>query len=229
MPTILGDLLSTPQWKAEKEGLIRVSSHFYHKGWMVGTSGNLSVRVAPDTFLITASGRPKGMLGDEDLVSVKGLDEVPGPSGNGRKPSAEVSIHQAIYSAMKEANAVFHIHSVESNIVSEWASDHSVLLPPLEMIKGFGVQDPSLGYRIDVLENHLDVSKIALDLKRCFGRDRSINEFRLPAFLIRHHGLTVWGNDVMEAFHRIELLEYVFRFMVAMGPSDSIPPVAGFH
>lgn len=229
MPTFVGDLLSISQWTAEKDELIRVSSHFYHKGWMVGTSGNLSVRVAPDTFLITASGRPKGMLGDEDLVSVKGLYELPGPSGNARKPSAEVSIHQAIYSELREANAVFHIHSVESNIVSEWASDHSVLLPPLEMIKGLGVKDPSLGYRIDVLENHLDVSRIALDLKRLFAQDQVFNEFHLPAFLIRHHGLTVWGNDVLEAFHRIELLEYVFRFMVAMGPSGSTPPMAGFH
>lgn len=229
MPTVIGDLLNDPEWNVQKDELIRISGHFYQKGWMVGTSGNLSVRVSPDTFLITASGRPKGMLSKEDLLSIRGFDELPATSESLRKPSAEVSIHQAIYSNMKEANAVFHVHSVESNIVSEWAVDHRVLLPPLEMVKGFGVLDPSLGYHIDVLENHLDVSRIALDLSGLLSSSSVFRETMLSAFLIRHHGLTVWGKDVMDAFHRIELLEYVFRFMVTMRTSDSLRSSVGLN
>jgi len=219
--------LSDPDWNGPKDDLIRIAGHFYQKGWMVGTSGNLSVRVSPDMFLITASGRPKGLLSKDDLVLVRGLDLPLANSSDRQKPSAEVSIHQAVYSGVDEANAVFHVHSVESNIVSEWAIDHAVLLPPLEMLKGFGVMDPSSGYRVDVLENHLDVAQIAFDLRRLLSNTSRFNEGRLPAFLIRHHGLTVWGKDVMDAFHRIELLEYVFRFMVTarisnpMGPSES--------
>ncbi len=229
MRVFIGDLLNDPEWNVQKDELIRISGYFYQKGWMVGTSGNLSVKVSPDTFLITASGRPKGMLSKEDLLDVRGFDGPPETSGGPRKPSAEVSIHQAIYSSVDEANAVFHVHSVESNIVSEWAIDHRVHLPPLEMIKGFGVADPSLGYRIDVLENHLDVSRIALDLRELLSHSGVFRETRLPAFLIRHHGLTVWGKDAMDAFHRIELLEYVFRFMVTMRTSDRPSPSAGFN
>ncbi|MDA8059042.1 MAG: methylthioribulose 1-phosphate dehydratase [Nitrospiraceae bacterium] len=212
--------MNDPDWKLKKTDLIRVAAHFYQKGWMVGTSGNLSVRVSPDTFLITASGRPKGLLSEDDLVVIRGLGRLPENSSERPRPSAEVSIHQAVYACVDDANAVFHIHSVESNIVSEWAVDHSLLLPPLEMIKGFGVIDPSVGYRIDLLENHLDVSRIALDLKDLLSDPVRVSKNHLPAFLIRHHGLTVWGRDVMDAFHKIELLEYVFRFMVTSRTTD---------
>lgn len=225
MPNFTGVVLSDPDLSHIKDKLINIASHFYQKGWMVGTSGNLSVRVSPDTFLITASGRPKGQLAEDDLVVVRGLELPPFHSRDDLKPSAEVAIHQAVYSRVGEANAVFHVHSVESNVVSEWAVDDAVLLPPLEMIKGFGVADPASGCRINVLENHLDVGRIAMDLRTLFSDVSRFNQLSLPAFLIRHHGLTVWGRDAMDAFHRIELLEYVFRFMVTeritrpMGPS----------
>jgi methylthioribulose-1-phosphate dehydratase len=32
--------------------------------------------------------------------------------------------------------------------------------------------------------------------------------------LIRNHGVTVWGNSTEQARNHIELVEYIFRYMV---------------
>lgn len=196
--------------------LIRISKSFYQKGWMVGTSGNLSARLGDGRLLITASGKPKGDLSVNDFVAVS-ID----PAGSFLKdlpvkPSAEVSIHQSIYLSQEKAGAVFHIHSIESNVVSEWAREELLPLPPLEMLKGVGIPDPSRGAAIPVFENHLDVKQIASDLSDFLQREHQAMTGKgiVPAFLIRHHGLTVWGKDLMEAYHRIELIEYLLRFMV---------------
>ena len=53
-----------------RETLVRTAREFYEKGWMLGTSGNLSIRVSesPLQFLITASGLDKGSLQASDIL-----------------------------------------------------------------------------------------------------------------------------------------------------------------
>ena len=37
---------------------------------------------------------------------------------------------------------------------------------------------------------------------------------RVPAALIKHHGITVWGPNQQAVFNYVELIEFIFRFMV---------------
>ena len=46
-------------------------------------------------------------------------------------------------------------------------------------------------------------------------------DFRLPGFLIRLHGLTVWGDSPESAFKHVELFDFLFRFMVLSRPFSS--------
>ena len=50
--------------------LIATARHFYQQGWMVGTAGNLSIRLPDGSFWITASARSKGELELSDFVHV---------------------------------------------------------------------------------------------------------------------------------------------------------------
>ena len=43
-----------------RSDLIAAAKHFYDRGWMVGTAGNLSARLPDGSFWITASGARKG-------------------------------------------------------------------------------------------------------------------------------------------------------------------------
>ncbi len=47
--------------------LIAPARYFYQQGWMVGTAGNLSVRLPDGSFWITASGKSKGELSVSDF------------------------------------------------------------------------------------------------------------------------------------------------------------------
>ena len=191
--------------------LIEAAHHFYRQNWMVGTAGNLSARVADDSFWITASGKSKGELTENDFVRVALDGKVLEQASADVKPSAETIIHQTIYTLFPEVQACYHVHSIEANLVSHFTSGDELLLPCLEMLKGLGVWEENPQVGIAVFENYLEVGKIAEKI----GDRFSFTPPQIPALLIRNHGVTVWANSPLAARNRIELLEYIFRYMVA--------------
>lgn len=89
------------------ETLISHARRMNEVGLNQGTSGNLSVRLADEHFLITPSGVPYDRLEADDLVTV-GLNGT--VEGDG-KPSSEWRIHRDLYLARGDAEAVLHAHS----------------------------------------------------------------------------------------------------------------------
>lgn len=191
--------------------LIAAAGHFYQLGWMVGTAGNLSARMPDGSFWITASGRSKGNLSIGDFIRIAPdgtVLEQPHPE---LRPSAETSIHQAIYSLFSEAKACYHVHSIEANLVSHFTDGNSLLLPPLEMLKGLGIWEENPKVAMPVFANHLQVPRIASDIGERFKKTPP----PMSALLIRNHGVTVWASSVEEARNYLEVAEYIFRYMVA--------------
>ena len=189
--------------------LINAASSFYQQGWMVGTAGNLSARLSDGSFWITASGCSKGELTLAEFVRIYADGRV--ESSHNLKPSAETSIHQCIYTLFPEAQACYHIHSVEANLVSNLAETGKLPLPSLEMLKGLGIWEENPCCLMPVFHNYLQVNRIADEIKERF-RD---NPPKIPALLIRNHGVTVWADSTKQARNYIEILEYIFRYMVA--------------
>jgi methylthioribulose-1-phosphate dehydratase len=194
-----------------RSALIAAASQFYQLGWMVGTSGNLSAKMPDGSFWVTASGKSKGQLQENDFVRVTVAGEVLDSGDANNRPSAETSIHQAIYSLYPEANACYHVHSVEANLVSSWVEGDSLALPPLEMVKGLGVWEENPQVTMPVFDNYLEVPRIAQEIRDRF----SISAPQIPALLIRHHGVTVWANSPQTAQNYVEVAEYIFRYIVS--------------
>lgn len=190
--------------------LINTARSFYQQGWMVGTAGNLSVRLSDGSFWITASGRVKGELLPSDFVRVYPNGRVE-KSSTDLKPSAETAIHQTLYTLFPEAQACYHIHSIESNLVSRFVQQDYLPLPPLEMLKGLGVYEENPCCLIPIFANHLQVSRIASEIHQRFTTTAP----QIPALLIRDHGVTVWAPSPTAARNYIEIVEYIFRYMVA--------------
>ncbi|MGL5132230.1 MAG: class II aldolase/adducin family protein, partial [Planktothrix sp.] len=103
-----------------RQSLIYASCQFHQLGWMAGTAGNLSAKMPDNSFWITASGKQKGKLVTEDFVRMSLTGEILENPNQNNKPSAETSIHQAIYSLFPDANACYHVHSVEAKLVSNF-------------------------------------------------------------------------------------------------------------
>ncbi|QFS52140.1 methylthioribulose 1-phosphate dehydratase [Nostoc sphaeroides] len=190
--------------------LIATARYFYQQGWMVGTAGNLSARLADGSFWITASGKSKGelLLNDFVLISPDGKIEA---SATQVIPSAETAIHQLVYRLFPESLACYHIHSIESNLVSRLVEGDSLLLPPLEMLKGLGVWQENPYCVMPIFANHFQVAQIAADIEQRFA----VTPPQISALLIRDHGFTVWACSLEAARNYIELLDYIFRYMVA--------------
>ena len=56
----------------------------------------------------------------------------------------------------------------------------------------------------------MNVPKIAKNIKEYYSETKP----KIPALLIRNHGVTVWGQSTEEARNTVELVEYIFRYMV---------------
>ncbi|OCR00294.1 methylthioribulose-1-phosphate dehydratase [Oscillatoriales cyanobacterium USR001] len=202
-----------------RQDLIMAATHFYDRSWMVGTAGNLSARLADGSFWITASGKAKGRLTEQDFIrmNVDGqIIEKPQPDN---RPSAETSIHQAIYQCFPEAQACYHVHSIEANLVSRFTQNQDLLLPTIEMLKGLGVWEENPQVTIPLFINHLEVPKIADDISARLA----ISPPQIPALLIRDHGVTVWADATAKAYNYVEVIEYIFRYMVAEASLYSNP------
>ncbi|AFZ37445.1 methylthioribulose-1-phosphate dehydratase [Stanieria cyanosphaera PCC 7437] len=191
--------------------LITAARQFYQQGWMVGTAGNLSIRHDDKSFWITASGKSKGKLTQQDFVRVNLAGEVMELSHPDNRPSAETSIHQVIYTLFPEAQACYHVHSVEANLVSNLSNHEAISLPPLEMIKGLGVWQEDPQVKMSLFENYLEVPRIAQAIYDRF----TIALPEIPALLIRNHGVTVWGRSPEETQNYLEIVEYIFRYILA--------------
>ncbi|MDX1959781.1 MAG: methylthioribulose 1-phosphate dehydratase [Leptospiraceae bacterium] len=198
----------------ELETLISFSRKYYENGWMLATAGNLSIFDSENqTITITASGKDKGNLREEDFITVSLSDLKPTKETNNR-PSAETSIHQAIYKTQKNARAVLHVHTPSSCILEYKLSSNEekkyITLPNTEILKAFGDFREEPNFKMLVVHNYTNVPKIASILEEELLKEN----LELPFFLIENHGLTVWGNSVYEANKFLEATEFVMNVMV---------------
>lgn len=191
--------------------LADVARLFYGRGWMAGTAGNLSLRLEDGSFWITASGKLKGRLQREDFLRVAPGGEVLERGRPEDRPSAEASLHDAIFRLVPEARACFHVHSIAGNVAARLTGGSSLRLPPLEMIKGFGIWEEEPEVALAVFPNHAEVPRIAGEVAARFAAEPP----RVPGFLIRDHGLTTWARDADTAFNYVEIFEYLFGYLSA--------------
>ncbi len=108
-----------------RQGLQEAGQYLLAHDLTWGNSGNLSARIGPDRFTITATGAFLGHLGDADFVdcAFDGSCEHP----EGRRPSKEVLMHRAIYALRPEINAALHASPLHSMLLSA-----AVIEPPAD-------------------------------------------------------------------------------------------------
>jgi methylthioribulose-1-phosphate dehydratase len=186
--------------------LIDAGQDFYQRGWMLGTSGNLSAVVSSDplTLAITASGAAKGALTLNHILQIDGLGNV--EQGEGRS-SDETKLHITVVRS-RQAGSVLHTHSVWSTLLSDaFASKGSLLIEGFEMLKGLsGVSTHEHSESLPIIENSQDMDALSMNLE-----DALTKYPKAHGVLLRRHGLYTWGRDVAEARRHVEILEFLFE------------------
>ncbi|MFC9894092.1 S-methyl-5-thioribose-1-phosphate isomerase [Nocardia sp. NPDC127579] len=188
-----------------------IARDLYQRGWMPGTAGNISVRQG-DSAVVTGSGLSKGELTPADMVTVAISDNQPAP-GQPRHPSAETSIHTAVYRSTG-AQAVVHVHSPYATTISTRSGARdtrtTLRITDFELIKGLGRTD---AIDIPVFPNWAEVPRIGADIERFLTE----NPDAPPVLGIAGHGITAWGDNLSTARDRAECLEALCELVARTG------------
>lgn len=196
-------------YAAEVAALRGIGHEFHQRRWSLGTSSNYSavVRHDPLELVVTASGKDKGALTNEDFVLIGG-DGRPTISGQ-PKSSAETLLH-VVLAKLPGCGAVLHTHSVWGTLLSDWFADQGQLeIEGYEMLKGLeGIATHETSTVVRIFDNTQDIP----DLARRVNQWLDGGPLHPPhAFLIRRHGLYTWGCDLATARRHVEILEFLFE------------------
>lgn len=186
-----------------------MQEQFAARGWFPGTGGNLSVRVGeyvPDEFYFafTSSGKDKSPYTPEDFLFVNAAGEP--CETTGLKPGADTLIHAKIY-RMTGCGAIFHVHTVFNNVLSEYYGDEGfVPAQGIELIKGLGIWEENAAIRVPIVPNYADIPSIAKLIP-------GVLDSRIPGILLRGHGIYAWGKNAFEAKRHLEAFEFIFEVL----------------
>jgi methylthioribulose-1-phosphate dehydratase len=188
-----------------KSELIQFGQYAHQRSWVPATSGNFSQRIGPAEILVTASGVHKGYLSADDFLRVTLEGEALEP----RRPSAETALHLQLYRRYGSVNCVLHVHTMAATMLSDF-TEAEIHFAELELLKAFdGIDTHEVSRALPVIPNSQNMQTLAAAVEPYF--DQPI----LPAYLIRGHGVYVWGNDYPSAFRHLEALDFLLACTLA--------------
>ncbi|WP_330311502.1 class II aldolase/adducin family protein [Streptomyces sp. NBC_00523] len=171
------------------EAVVAAARRTAAEGLVVGTSGNVSLRVG-DTVLVTPSGVPYDRLRPEDLTGVD-------PEGNQTfgtlAPTSELPLHLAVY-RNTDAKAVVHTHAVHATAVSTLVTEVPSVHYAAAMLGGTVRVAPYARY---------GTPELAANMLTAL-RDRT-------GCLLANHGTATYGATLDEAYDRTAQLEWLCR------------------
>ena len=186
--------------------LAAVAKGFHARGWLLGTSGNLSavVQREPLRIAMSASGVDKGELRAEQILSIDENARLVGQDG---KPSDESLLHIRIVKE-RGAGAVLHTHSIWNTILSDvYAPQRGIRIEGYEMLKGLqGVRSHEHAEWLPIVENSQDMPALAETIAETLNQHKDAH-----GFLLRRHGLYTWGENLAQAKRHIEIFEFLLE------------------
>lgn len=187
--------------------LVATASSFHARGWMLGTSGNLSAVVnrEPLRLAMSPSGFDKGTLRPEQLLMIDEHGQLVGE--HQATPSAESLLHLRIVKE-RGAGAVLHTHSISGTMLSDlYASAGGLAIEGYEMLKGLeGVTTHEHSEWLPILENSQDMIALADKVEEVLREHKGAH-----GFLLRRHGLYGWGDTLAQAKRHVEILEFLLE------------------
>ncbi|WP_199552348.1 class II aldolase/adducin family protein [Streptomyces sp. N35] len=180
------------------EALVATARRSADEGLVVGTSGNVSVRVG-DLVLVTPSGVPYERLRPQDAIAV----DLDGRQVLGTlSPTSELPLHLAVYRST-DARAVVHTHAVHATAVSTLVDE----LPPVHYMTA------ALGGVVRVAPYALYGSDELAENMLGALRDRT-------GCLLQNHGTVTYGATLAQAYDRTAQLEWLCHLWLT---ATSIP------
>jgi L-fuculose-phosphate aldolase len=202
------------QWREAKKIVLEAAQKMLEKGLVVGTAGNVSLRLPPEgkrrLLAITPSARHYDLLSVDDIQVV----DFEAKSVEGElPPSIETILHIGIYQARENINAVIHTHSVFASAISVAGLDIPAILDD---------QVAFLGGEIKLAKHALTGSQEQVANVLAALEDRS-------AVLLPNHGAVGVGQTMRDALTAGELIEKtakIYLLALSAGKVNQLPAEA---
>lgn len=189
--------------RAARRDMCKLIHRAYDQQLFTSTQGTFSVRLPDGSFLITPYHKDRKYLEEEDLVLIKdGWKEA------GKNPSRSVLLHKKIYEKHPDINSVIIAHAPN--------------------VMAFAVTDVEFDSRT-IPESYImlrDVKKIP------FGSSfmqpdmvADIFDAMTPILLVDNDCVIVTGSSLINAFDKLEVLEYSAKAVVASKSIGEIVPI----
>jgi len=192
-----------PPLRIIKEQMCEIGRRIWQRGFCAGNEGNHSVRLGDDRFLCTPSGMSKGFLEPDDLVVVDQDGQGVFFSSRGRTPTSEIKVHLAIYSHRPDVQAVIHSHPPHATAFAIAGEPiPQGIHPEAELFLG---SVPTAPYATPATQAAADTVA-------------SVLAPQTRAVVMASHGVVTFSDSLMDAYHKLEILDAYCRLLLLARP-----------
>jgi L-ribulose-5-phosphate 4-epimerase len=173
-----------------KQEVVNTCRSLVEKGFLIGTGGNVSVRVTgQQAFAVTPSNYDYLKMKSEDICILSlDLKVIEGEM----KPSIESGMHAAIYETRRDVNAVIHTHQI-------YASTFGLINQSIPAL--FDEQARFLGRSVEIVS--YAPSGTGFLKKNIVAKLRN----QCNAYILQNHGALCLAENSERAIFNVELLE----------------------
>ena len=194
-----------------RDALCRVGRSLHARGYVHGTTGNLSARI-DGGFVITAT---DACLGELEPAALVKIDANGAAAPDGPRPSKTAALHLRIYASVPEARCVVHTHSrhlVRASLAVPADEARDDLLPPITPYFVMKVGHvPLLAYRRP--GDPATADQVAAAIARADAHGAPIR-----AVMLSRLGPNVWHDSPGAAMAVLEELEETARLWLDTEP-----------
>lgn len=179
-----------------KQLMCDIGRRVYDRKMVAANDGNFSVKLNDNEYLCTPTGVSKGFMTPEYICKVDAKGNVL-EANEGFRPSSEIKMHMRIYEKRPDVKAVVHAHPIYATAFAICGMPLEAPIMPEAVINLGGV--PLAKY---ATPSTMEVPD-------------SIEEF-LPYYdqvMLENHGALAWGADLLNAYHKLESLEFYAELM----------------
>ena len=186
--------------------IIEIGKLLYERSYVVSSDGNVSIRLDENTVLATPTMTCKGRMTEDSLA----LTDMEGKPLSDKRASSELAMHLLIYKMRPDVKAVCHAHPPHGTAfaVAGLAIDKPILS---EVILTLGCV-PLTSYGTPSTDELTEAMKPYVEHHN--------------ALLMANHGAVAYGDDLWQAFDRLETLEHTARIAIlakALGGANDLP------
>ena len=179
-----------------RQEMCEIGKRVYERGMVAANDGNFSVKLNENEFLCTPTGVSKGFMTPEFICRIDAKGRLLEANGN-FKPSSEMKMHLRVYQERPDVQAVVHAHPPYATTFAA---------------AGIALEQPVLSEALLTL-GRVPVARYGTPSTQEVPDAVAEYVQNYDAMLLANHGALTYGDSLMNAYHKMESVEFYARIL----------------